>query len=244
MMKMTSHQAHDVAQPPYGAADWALLNHYRAMLDGLSTLFGQHVEFVLHSLEDPAHSVIKVCGAMSGRQEGTGLSELARRMLDKLERSGARHTKVYYTKSPDGTQIRSLTIAIRNEERRIIGLLCIHMNLNVPLLDFIQGLLPGDEPVYAVPAVGGAEAVDAGFTPEMFVQGVDDLLDKVVASTIAEVDSAGPGGQRNRLVVQALYAREVFGIKDAVRVVAEQLGVSVHTVYHYLRQVKAADGAA
>ncbi|MDN0077219.1 PAS domain-containing protein [Crenobacter sp. SG2303] len=224
------------ADAPLKAADWALLNHYRVMLDGLSTLFGQHVEFVLHSLEDPEHSVIKVCGALSGRHEGAGLSELARRMLDKLERSGARHTKVYYTRRPGGAQMRSITIAIRNEERRIIGLLCIHMSLNVPLLDFIQGLLPGDEPVFDVPAKGDS---DGGFTPEMFVHGVDDMLDKVVANTIAEVDAGRPGGQRNRQVVQALFSREVFGIKDAVRVVAEQLGVSVHTVYHHLRQVKA-----
>lgn len=41
-------------------------------------------------------------------------------------------SKCYFTRAKSGVLMKSLTIAIRNREQRVIGLLCINMNLDVP----------------------------------------------------------------------------------------------------------------
>ena len=51
-------------------------------------------------------------------------------------------SKAYFTVQKSGALMKSITIAIRNRERRVIGLLCINMNLDVPFSEIIKTFIP------------------------------------------------------------------------------------------------------
>ena len=43
---------------PFTDEDRTIINSYKAVVDGVSALIGEHCEIVLHSLEDIEHSAI------------------------------------------------------------------------------------------------------------------------------------------------------------------------------------------
>ena len=51
-------------------------------------------------------------------------------------------SKCYFTRAKSGVLMKSLTIAIRNREQRVIGLLCINMNLDVPFSQIMSTFVP------------------------------------------------------------------------------------------------------
>ena len=65
--------------------DRTILNSYNAVVDGVSTLIGEHCEIVLHSLEDIEHSAIRIAnGHNTNRQVGSPLTALALRSLRNM----------------------------------------------------------------------------------------------------------------------------------------------------------------
>ena len=122
---------------PFADEDRAILNSYRAVVEGVSALIGDHCEIVLHSLEDLEHSAICIAnGHNTNRQKGSPLTDLALKSLHNMKTDSV--SKPYFTRIKNGGLMKSVTIAIRNKNQRIIGLLCININLDVPLSQFIQ----------------------------------------------------------------------------------------------------------
>ena len=118
--------------------------------------------------------------------------------------------------------MKPVTIAIRNSAKRIIGLLCININFDVPMSQFI----PASEH-------GETSAVN-------FASSVEELVVQTVEKTIEEVtsDRMVANNNKNRQIVVSLYEKGIFDIKDAINLVAERLNISRHTVYLYIRQIK------
>lgn len=125
--------------------------------------------------------------------------------------------------------MKSVTIAIRNRDQRVIGLLCINMNLDVPFSQIIQTFMPPE-----------TQEVPSSVN---FASSVDDLVAQTLEFTIEEVnaDRNVSNNAKNRQVVLNLYEKGIFDIKDAINQVAERLNISKHTVYLYIRQFKSGD---
>ena len=123
--------------------DHKILESYMTVLEGLADYLGDGCEIALHSLEDYDKSVIKIVnGHHTGREVGAPITNLALDMLDKIKKDGAKFYISYFAKNKRGNPIKSATIAIKGEYERIIGLLCININLNMPMLDFLSVFLP------------------------------------------------------------------------------------------------------
>ena len=128
--------------------DHKILESYKTVLEGLADYLGDGCEIALHSLEDYDKSVIKIVnGHHTGREVGAPITNLALEMLDKIKKDGARFYISYFAKNKRGNPIKSATIAIKGEHERIIGLLCININLNMPMLDFLSVFCPIRLPV-------------------------------------------------------------------------------------------------
>ncbi|MDR1863755.1 MAG: PAS domain-containing protein, partial [Treponema sp.] len=52
--------------------------------------------------------------------------------------AGENVTGCYYSKTADGKNLRSVTIMIRNECNKPIGMMCINMNTSAPLIDVLN----------------------------------------------------------------------------------------------------------
>ncbi|MCG7496955.1 transcriptional regulator [Vibrio sp. Of7-15] len=221
-----------IESQPFTEHDYQILKSYEAVVDGLASLIGSYCEIVLHSLDDLNKSAIKIAnGENTGRQVGSPITDLALRMLRDIEGSERNFSRSYFTRAKGGVLMKSITIAIRNGDDRVIGLLCININLDAPFSQVLQAFMPTDE------AKDAASSVN-------FASDVDELVDQTVERTIEEInaDKSVSNNTKNRQIVMELFDKGIFDIKDAINRVADRLNISKHTVYLYIRQRKTEDG--
>lgn len=217
-------------QHPFVQTDFDILKSYEAVVDGLAMLIGSHCEIVLHSLEDLKCSAVRIAnGEHTGRKIGSPITDLALRMLHDMNGADSNVSKAYFTRAKSGVLMKSVTIAIRNGDQRVIGLLCINMNLDVPFSQIMATFMP-------------PETQDAASSVN-FASSVDDLVMQTLEFTIEEVsgDRNVSNNAKNRQIVLNLYEKGIFDIKDAINQVADRLNISKHTVYLYIRQFKNGD---
>ncbi|AIR05717.1 MULTISPECIES: helix-turn-helix transcriptional regulator [Enterobacteriaceae] len=219
-------------QRPFEQTDFEILKSYEAVVDGLAMLIGSHCEIVLHSLQDLKCSAIRIAnGEHTGRKIGSPITDLALRMLHDMTGADSSVSKCYFTRAKSGVLMKSVTIAIRNRDQRVIGLLCINMNLDVPFSQIMSTFVPPETQDQEVPS-----SVN-------FASSVEDLVMQTLEFTIEEVnaDRNVSNNAKNRQIVLNLYEKGIFDIKDAINQVADRLNISKHTVYLYIRQFKNGD---
>ncbi|NIY49460.1 helix-turn-helix transcriptional regulator [Cedecea colo] len=219
-------------QRPFEQTDFEILKSYEAVVDGLAMLIGSHCEIVLHSLQDLKCSAIRIAnGEHTGRKIGSPITDLALRMLHDMTGADSSVSKCYFTRAKSGVLMKSVTIAIRNRDQRVIGLLCINMNLDVPFSQVMSTFIP--------PETQDQE----GPSSVNFASSVEDLVMQTLEFTIEEVnaDRNVSNNAKNRQIVLNLYEKGIFDIKDAINQVADRLNISKHTVYLYIRQFKNGD---
>lgn len=211
--------------------DKVILDSYCQMLDGMSKYLGDGYEIVLHSLEDCSHSAIKVInGFHTGRKEGAPITDLALSMLEKIQKQeGESQDITYFSKNKKGEPLKSATIAIKGENRRIIGLLCINFYLNTPLVDFLNAFVKDDLAEISFPV-----------NLENFSSNSQELVEEIVKQVRQEVynDTSISLQKKNKEIIQRLYSKGIYNMKDAVLKTAQILNMSKNTVYLHLRNLE------
>lgn len=211
--------------------DRLILDSYCKMLEGLSRYLGDGYELVLHSLEDCSHSAIKVInGFHTGRKEGAPITDLALAMLERIQKQeGASQDITYFVKNKQGEPLKSATITIKGENDRIIGLLCINFYMNTPFSEYVKNFIFDDI----------MKKNDKQPQLENFSSNSIELLEQVVEQVRQEVmdDENISLQNKNKEIIQRLYARGIYNIKDSVIKTASILKLSKNTVYLHLRNL-------
>lgn len=205
-------------------SDRKLLARYESIADAFALLFGKGCEVVLHSLEDISHSVIKIVnGHVTGRTVGSPITDLALKMVQKSFEISEDVIGSYYAYTDSGRPVKSVTILIRNEDRRLIGFLCVNIDLSSPLITLIKDFSP--------------DTISTG-TAEHYPVGVGDLVQQALAEESENIARANgvPIQEKNRRIVKALEDRGIFAIKGSVEVASKGLGITKYTIYKYLRE--------
>lgn len=208
---------------PLSDEDHAILASYFPVVDGIAALLGEHCEIVLHSLEFLEHSAIYIVnGHNTNRKIGSPITDRALWSLHHMQTDSV--SKPYFTKAKGGVLMKSITIAIRNGKQHVIGLICININLDVPMSQFLNSFIAPQE-------------ADSNVN---FASSVEDLVAQTIENTIEEVQNNRnvANNNKNRQIVTTLFEKGIFDIKDAINQVAERLDISRHTVYLYIRQIK------
>ena len=206
--------------------DKVILESYKILVDGLSAYLGEGYEIILHSLEDLDHSVIKIInGHYTERCEGAPITDLALTMLEDLNRRSSLEVKAYFNHK-SGKTLKSVTIPVVGEQRRIIGLLCINFHMEISVFNFLTQFLPNE-----------ASNISSS---ETFNNNADGLLISALEDAKAQIygDKSVNASNKNKEIIRLLYQRGIFNIKDAVASVAEDLGISKNTVYLHLRNIQ------
>lgn len=207
--------------------DRLILDSYGSLLDGLADYMGKGYEIVLHSLEDLDHSVVKIVnGHHTGRKVGAPITDLALDMLGRITEQEDSTFISYFTQNKKGEPLKAATIAIRGENRRIIGLLCINFYLCTPFSQVLS--------VFTPPAATPTRVI------ETFSDNTSELVDQAVAQARQHVESQAsvPVSLKNRQIIALLHAQGIFNMKSAVDLVAASMGISKNTVYLHLRHAK------
>lgn len=212
--------------------DKSILNSYSMMLEGLSKYLGEGYEIVLHSLEDYGNSAVKIIhGSHTGRTKGAPVTDLAMNYLEEIKKNPDDSTGItYFTHNKKGQSLKSVTIPVRGENNRIIGLLCINFNLHTSLLEYIHNFVDGET----------NEEQQWETRKENFSSTSVELLENMIQEMRREVmeDLTVSSINKNKEIIQRLYEKGLFNMKDAVAKAAEILGISKNTVYLHLRNLE------
>ncbi|MBQ6216454.1 MAG: PAS domain-containing protein [Erysipelotrichaceae bacterium] len=207
--------------------DRQILHSYIPVLDGLANYLSSCYELVLHSLEDFDHSVICIYnGEHTGRKVGAPITDLALKMLEQIE-EGHVDSLVYFSRNAKGEPLKSTTLAIRGEGNKVIGLLCINMYMNVPLIDMINSYVPDS-------------ALNSHSFTETYTQNPDELIESTLEEEKLSVlsDSTILPSNKNKIIIERLYDKGIFQLKDSVIKVEKLMGISKNTIYMHIRNHK------
>ena len=208
--------------------DRAVLESYKTLCEGLANYMGDGYEIVLHSLENYDSSVIKIInGYYTGRKEGAPITDLALHMLEDIRRNNGKDYLAYYSKNKKGEPMHSTTIAIRSENEKIVGLLCINFYLNTSLASIIGTLMKTDEGV-------------SRSRGENFADSPSQLVGDTIAETkrVIMANADIPVHDKKKEIVAQLYSKGFFKLKNSVVECADALGISKNTVYLHIRSCK------
>jgi predicted transcriptional regulator YheO len=209
------------------ARDRQLLDSVKPIVEGIAAFMGENCEVTLHSFERLDASVIHIAnGHITGRSEGSPITDLGMKILRESTGTDRDHTDCYYSKTTDGKTLRSITIMIRNPTGKPVGMLCINLNMDASLFSMINTL--------AVPQAENSK------TPENFVANLDDLIKTTLRETIDAINRHNdiPNHEKNKTIVCELIRKGLFDIRGAIDIVARELSVSRYTIYNYIREHK------
>jgi len=208
-----------------------ILKNFIPMVDFLASVLGDDTEVVLHDMTDINKSVIAIRnGHISGREVGAPATNLALRFLKDPQYQDQDFLSNYKSWSVDGKPLKSSTFLIRNEQHRIIGMLCINSSIEryLHLRNLLDSFVrfpeedPGEKPV------------------ERFSQSAEELtFDSIDAVIDKEGISPSRMHKEEKLsVVRKLHNSGIFILKGAVSKTADRLMISEASVYRYLNQIK------
>ena len=214
------------AKRTFTARDRQILANHGPIADAIAATFGKSCEVVIHSLEDLGKSIIKIVnGEVTGRVVGAPITDLGLKVAGKAVDTKESVIGPYFSKTKTGKPLKATTMIIRNDEGSPIGFLCINFDLAVSLVQFLAEFSPSLE----TPAEGENFPPDVG---QLVAQAVADELD-----AISRITGVSPT-EKNRRVVANLEVRSIFDIKGSVELVSGELGVTKHTIYKYLRELR------
>ena len=199
-------------------------------------------EVVLHDLSLPQHSVIYVAnGTVTGRKVGQTFHHL----IEKAVFAGNPEDGVVdnYTFEKDGRQIRSSSLLIRNEQKKLIGALCINIDTTQAsaLLNLAQGLLTGrkaDTNFGSKTLPDSSEQTCPVSIEKSSEESVRQFVNNMVDSMIRELELEGKHTKEDRLeLIRFMDERGVFLVKGSMEYVAGKLGLSKVTLYGYLDKI-------
>lgn len=205
-------------------ADEAILRAVENIVDGIAATYGSSTEVVLQRLDIKNPCIMKIANPqVTGRKVGAPITNLALSKLALKEDISA----PYYTKSPQGKNLRSTTTVIRNPEGEAIGMLCINTNLDAPFQEVMKSFVP---PVFV-------QQEELPPLVETFAHTTEEMVNSTIESTHQAVlkDKNISNGKKARTLVNQLFDLGIFNFKDAPKLVAQLTGISIHTIYRHLR---------
>lgn len=224
---LTNNNGNALLREWKGAASVTLLDllpNIRSIARGVAVMFGPNCEVVVHDFSQLDSSIVHIeNGHITGRRTGDTLTNLG---LAKLQEGAADNELINYsTRAPDGRQLRSTSIFLRDKAGKAVGAFCI--NFDIAQVDLAVQILQ---------SLTGAERR----LPEEFTGDVNSLLEQLIQQA---ADAVGKPlllmSRDDKLKALAfLENKGAFLIKRSVDKVAATFDLSRFTVYAYLDQIR------
>ncbi len=214
-----------------------LLKNYIPLAKGIARGFGRNCEVVLHDVSDLEHSIILIeNGHITGRKVGAPMTDLGLYFLTSDLFHDTDYVANYRTESKDGKKLKSTTIFIRDENKKIVGFLCLNFNLE-PLMNISREI---DEFCNVTNNLNNIENILKEEREESFSDSLDELMERLFFKAQQKI-----GKEINKMpkedkieMVRYLQKHGIFLVKDAIDRLADKLNVSRFTIYNYLAEIK------
>lgn len=203
------------------------MDFYKRLMKMLAMEFGNNCEVVLHDLSlDYDHTIVEIMNNhITGRSIGECGSNLGLEVLRGTVKDGDRYSYITYTR--DGKILRSSTVYIKDDEGKVIGALCINLDITESIK--FEGFL---KKVNQYSIADGSQ--------EVFVNNVNDLLDYLLQEAEKFVEKPLQKMTKDDKIKFLKYLDEkgAFMISKSGERVCKHLGVSKFTLYNYLDLIR------
>lgn len=208
-----------------------IIKSFIPLVDFLADVLGDETEIVLHDMTDPDRSVVAIRnGHISGREVGAPATNLALKLLQDPHYHNQDFLSNYKNFSTDGNILKSSTFLIRDEHRKIIGMLCVNSDIEnlLNVKRFFDSLTTYSEETNTEKPV------------EQFSRSSDELTLDSISTIVTEIGvSPSRMHKEEKLeVVRKLYHNGIFLLKGAVSEISDRLKISEASVYRYLNQIR------
>lgn len=205
------------------------------VVKGLALALGPDYEIVLHDVTDPHHSIVAIeNGKVTGRKIGDPLTDFGLFSLKKARHSGVDHYTNFLARTADGKRIRANTLFLRDEADEIVGYICI--NYDMTKAEMAKNIM--DQ----------LTAIGSSLYSEHYPEGASPSSGKLLDRNLGFIREylGKPLHLSNRSekleAVRKLDEEGFFLLKGAVEAFAQEAGISVYTVYRYLREIRGEGG--
>ena len=210
-----------------------LLKQYVPLMKAIAKMFGDNCEVVLHDASDPEHSIIEICnGHVTGRKVGDPLSEVGRYLLTSDFFTDVEYVTNYQHKTVAGRKIKSSGIFLRDEQKKVIGLMCINYDLT-----FMEEAIKRMEQFCNVSKPTPEDQLNGN---KHFFENLETLFDDVFNDAVKQTGKPIRALQKDDKynIVKYLHQQGVFLVSGNIDLVAERLNASKYTIYNYLADIK------
>lgn len=210
-----------------------LLENLKNIADSLVKMYGRNMEVVVHDFEDLKHSLMYISGNLTKRKVGAPVTDL---VVKAWRNEGDQVEDIigYRSTTKEGRILKSSTIFIRDEKRKVVGALCI----NYDVTDLLGVTYELETLTFTSPnkQVGKSET---------FASTVTETIDALIEQSVAEIGKQPPSMTIDERVkiIGLLENKGTFLIKGAIDYIATRMGVSKYTIYNYLQKFRANQNA-
>lgn len=195
----------------------------------IADTFGRHCEVILHDFSSPQSSVVYTRNnVVTNRQVGESFTEyfvkevlLSRKFHDDCSVN-------YMMHGENGRLIKSSTALIRDENERVIGALCV--NMDVTCMSEILSRLSE--------MMGMEEEHSQAENEVEVVPDIKQIVDDIIDRTIGSQDIDSMSREQKIELIRFMNSKGIFLIKGSTDKVAERMNISRVTVYSYLDEIK------
>ncbi|MDQ0245111.1 putative transcriptional regulator YheO [Bacillus fengqiuensis] len=223
-----------------------VMSHYKKLVEFLGIILGENYEVILHVIEKDNSYVGAIANNhISGRTNNAPLTELALKMMKDQTYQDKDYVTNYKGITKLGTEIRGSTFFIKDENKELIGMLCInfdfskHKKIANDILDLAQLQLNMFSPIEDETATPKKKTIEEHHDNEIieyFSDSIDEIVYSVVDPSFLNPNIALKQEQKIEIINQ-LYKKGIFQLKGAVSQVAELLNISEPSVYRYLKMI-------
>lgn len=205
------------------------IDFLKQMAQALAKQFGNNCEIVIHDLTKKSikKSIVYIeNGHVTNRKLGDGPSHIVLETLKK-DPSQIQDQLGYLTKTTDGKTLKSSTIFVRDENTNQVAYI-FSINYDITNLLYLEDSLR---------SLTGYEQTDiAGKEPERITQNVNDLLDDLIAQSVAMVGKPATLMNKDEKVAAIRFLNDsgAFLITKSGDKVSKFFGISKYTLYSYL----------
>ena len=210
------------------------LEQFFPLVDAIAETFGKNCEVVLHDLSKPEKSIIKIAnGHVTGRIVGGPITDLGLLLFEREKKNKKNKPLVgYHTKTKKGTELKSTTIFVRNNKGKVLGCLCINIDIT-PYKSAKNALEEMCKTSIFSDTNGELES------PEKFESSIDALINELLNQSIKKIGKPlGYMAKEDKLrIIRDLKEKGLFLIKGGAKRVSSELNVSLPTIYKYLEEI-------
>jgi predicted transcriptional regulator YheO len=214
------------------------LKAYIPMVDFIAGIMGPDCEVVLHDTANLENSIMAIRNnRISGRQVGGPLTDLGLKILKEGTYEKEDYLLNYPSKTRDGKPLRSSTFFIKDSDGRLLGMLCINIDLTAAFSakNFIESYITGTRTEASGMDLPAPDP-RPHHSPEHFSSSIEELVNTIIEKTINGLNLPPErlSPEEKMDIVRQLNEKGVFLLKGAVSEVAKHLRVSENTIYRYL----------